>query len=154
MKKQGCIFCSIVAGEAPSHQIWADDQHIAFLSIFPNTEGFTVVIPKSHEHSYFADTSDETLTSFILAAKQVAKKIDAAFPDVGRTSLIFEGFGVDHLHAKLVPMHGTSGDEWMKRASSEKKFFSEYPGYISSHDSERADDAALAKLAERIRTAS
>lgn len=153
MRKNDCIFCQIVAGEASSHTVWEDENHVAFLSIFPNTQGFTVVIPKNHENSYFADTSDETVTNLVLAAKKVAKRIDTAFPDVGRTGLIFEGFGVDHLHAKLVPLHGTVADEWRQHRSDERRFFETYPGYISSHDSERADDAALAALAERIRNA-
>jgi histidine triad (HIT) family protein len=43
-----CIFCKIVKGKAPAHKIWEDKKHLAFLSIFPNTEGFTVVITKKH----------------------------------------------------------------------------------------------------------
>lgn len=41
-----CIFCQIVEGKAPCHKVWEDEHHLAFLSIFPNTDGFTVVIPK------------------------------------------------------------------------------------------------------------
>ena len=44
-----CIFCQIVRGEAPAHRIWEDDQYLAFLSIFPNTEGFSVVIPMHYK---------------------------------------------------------------------------------------------------------
>ena len=43
-----CIFCQIVEGKAPCHKVWEDEHHLAFLSIFPNTDGFTVVIPKKH----------------------------------------------------------------------------------------------------------
>lgn len=42
-----CLFCGIVAGTTPAHVIWEDNQHLAFLSIFPNTPGTSVVIPKS-----------------------------------------------------------------------------------------------------------
>lgn len=37
-----CIFCQIVEGKAPCHKVWEDEHHLAFLSIFPNTDGFTV----------------------------------------------------------------------------------------------------------------
>ncbi len=47
-----CIFCQIVEGKAPCHKVWEDEHHLAFLSIFPNTDGFTVVIPKKHYPSY------------------------------------------------------------------------------------------------------
>ena len=71
--------------------------------------------------------------------------------DVGRTGLLFEGFGVDHVHAKLFPMHGTKDmAKWQPIASHHKKYFEQYEGYISSHDCEREDDEVLAKLAQKI----
>ncbi|RME53847.1 HIT family protein [Candidatus Woesearchaeota archaeon] len=149
-----CIFCKIVKGDVPCHTIWEDEKHLAFLSIFPNTDGFSVVITKEHYPSYAFDLPDDVLCGLVAAAKKVAKKIDRAFDDVGRTGLIFEGFGVDHVHAKLFPMHGTANmKEWKPIESKQRVFFRTYPGYISSHDYERADDAHLAKLAEVIRRA-
>jgi histidine triad (HIT) family protein len=149
--ENGCIFCKIVAGKAPSHTIWEDSEHIAFLSIFPNTEGFSVVIPKAHYSSYLFDLPDEIVTKLILAAGKVAKLLDAKLDDVGRTGMIFEGFGVDHIHAKLFPMHGTKSNVWTHHKSSVDKYFDTYEGYISSHDYKRTDDAVLAELAKRIR---
>lgn len=146
-----CIFCKIVAGEAPAHKIWEDAEHLAFLTPFPNTEGFTVVITKDHHPSYVADLNSETRSKLIDAACAVAKKLDAAFTDVGRTGVMFEGFGVDHIHAKLFPMHGTNSDEWKKRSSHEEKYFEQYEGYISSHDAARTEEDALKKVAEKIR---
>ncbi len=147
-----CIFCNIVRGEAPCHKIWEDDKHLAFLSIFPNTDGFSVVITKEHYSSYAFDLSDAVLKDLICAAKKVGKLIDKNLPDVGRTGLIFEGFGVDHIHAKLFPMHGTADMKtWKPLHSRQDKFFTVYEGYISSHDCSRADDATLAALARKIR---
>lgn len=66
--------------------------------------------------------------------------------------MILEGYGVDHLHAKLFPMHGTGEDSAFKKISSRMdKFFDRYEGYLSSHDCTRADDSALAELAAHIR---
>jgi hypothetical protein len=66
--------------------------------------------------------------------------------------MIFEGFGVDHVHAKLFPMHGTAElQEWRQMNSDVDKYFDEYEGYISSHDGELADADALAHLADSIR---
>lgn len=148
---QDCIFCKIVTGEGPSHKIWEDEKHLAFLSIFPNTEGFSVVITKEHFPSYAFNLPDGTLSDLVLAAKKVAKLIDSKLEDVGRTGMIFEGFGVDHMHAKLFPMHGTKTDEWKQHKSSVDKYFEHYEGYISSHDYKRADDEDLAALAKKIR---
>ena len=146
-----CIFCKIVKGEAPSHKIWEDQNHLAFLTPFPNTPGFTVVIPKAHHGSYIFDVPEQVMLDLVKAAKQVARVLDTGLDDVGRTGMIFEGFGVDHLHAKLFPMHGTKMDQWKAVHSKVDIFFEKYEGYISSHDYKRADDAWLAALAEKIR---
>lgn len=151
---QDCIFCKIVKKEAPAHVIWEDDKHIAFLSIFPNTDGFTVVATKEHKPSYAFENDDKTLTDLVLATKKVALLLDKAFEDVGRTGMFFEGFGVDHLHSKLFPMHGTANmDEWKPIESDMETFFDVYPGYLSSHNAGRADDKKLAEIADKIRRA-
>jgi len=147
-----CIFCKIVNNEVPAHVIWEDEKHMAFLSRWPNTEGFSVVITKEHKPSYAFDNDDEVLTKLTLAAKKVGKLIDAAYEDVGRTGMIFEGFGVDHLHAKLFPMHGTGSDaEWKQRKSNIDTYFDNYEGYISSHDSKEVSDDELASVAQKIK---
>lgn len=144
-----CVFCEIARGTAPAHVFWESDRHMAFLSIYPNSLGVTVVIPKLHFCSYAFAQNDEVLTGLVLAAKKVAGLLDAALPDVGRTAMIFEGYGVDHLHAKLFPLRGTgNGSEFKKISSSVGKYFHCYEGYVSSHDWLRADDQQLAMLAQ------
>lgn len=148
---ENCIFCKIARGEMPSHKIWEDEKHLAFLSIFPNTEGFSVVITKKHYGSYVFDLDDQVLSDLMVATKKVAKLLDEKLTDVGRTGLIAEGFGVDHAHTKLFPMHGTKDmSKWQPIESRQNIYFEKYPGYISSHDAARAEDADLAKLAKRI----
>jgi diadenosine tetraphosphate (Ap4A) HIT family hydrolase len=146
-----CIFCKIARGEAPCHKIWEDDRHLAFLSIFPNTEGFSVVIVKEHHSSYVFDLPESVMIGLIVAAKKVAKLLDSKLEDVGRTAMIFEGFGVNHIHAKLFPMHGTTRDTWERHPSNVDKYFDKYEGYVSSHDYRRAEDEDLAELAKKIR---
>ena len=136
-KKDDCIFCRIAAGESPCHKIWENEKHLAFLTIFPNTEGFSVVITKDHQPSYLFDLDDEVMIGLVRAAKETAKLIDSKLEDVGRTGMIFEGFGVDHIHAKLFPMHGTKDmGEWKPIESKglSDLYFDTYPGYVSSHD--------------------
>ncbi|MBI2128786.1 HIT domain-containing protein [Candidatus Woesearchaeota archaeon] len=150
--EENCIFCKIVKGESPCHKIWEDKKHLAFLSIFPNTEGCSVIITKQHYSSYPFDLPDYVLKELIMATKKAAKLLDKKLEDVGRTAMIFEGFGIDHVHAKLFPMHGTANmKEWRPIKSDVNKYFKKYEGYISSHDYARADDKALEKLAKKIR---
>lgn len=150
---ENCIFCKIVKGEASCHKIWEDGKYIAILSIYPNTPGFTVVISKEHKPSYVFANDDITISELTIVAKKVARILDATFDDVGRTGMFFEGFGVDHLHAKLFPMHGTKMDKWEPIESGDKvnTFFDKYPGYLSSNSSERADDKQLSELADKMR---
>ena len=147
-----CIFCAIAAGQAPCHRVWEDEKHLAFLSIFPNTKGFSVVITKRHYPSYAFDLPDSILSELVLAAKRVGRLLDRKLEDVGRTGLILEGFAVDHAHAKLFPMHGTRMAQWRPLSRPADKYFHAYEGYISSHDYQRAGDADLAALAQRIRS--
>lgn len=150
---QDCIFCKVVSGEIPAHVIWEDDKHIAFLDIFPNTDGFTIVATKDHHPSYIFAVDDETTTELTLAAKKVGQLLDAAFDDVGRSGLMFEGTGVDHLHAKLFPMHGTAGleEEWKQHSSEESPFYENYPGFITSNTGPKADQKHLENIAKKIR---
>jgi histidine triad (HIT) family protein len=151
-----CVFCKIVKGELPSHKIWEDYKHLAFLSIYPNTDGFTVVVTKEHKPSYAFDNDDETLKGIVLATKKVAKLLDKAFEDVARSGMFFEGYGVDHLHSKLFPMHGTAEIKgWQQMESEEMRdvYFDKYQGYLSSHSGNRVDDKSLSEIAENIRNA-
>ena len=147
---QDCIFCKIVSGEAPCHKVWEDERHLAFLSIFPNTEGFTVVITKEHQPSYVLALPEDVMLDLFKAGATVATLLGQKLDDVGRTGMIAEGFGVDHAHLKLFPMHGTKTKEWEPIKSKVDKYFEKYEGYISSHDYKRADDEHLSELAKRI----
>jgi diadenosine tetraphosphate (Ap4A) HIT family hydrolase len=153
MHQTDCLFCQIAQGSVPCHEVWSSPTHLAFLSIFPNTEGVTVVIPREHYGSYLFDQSEAVVSAQILASQQAAAVLDQYFADVGRCGVVFEGFGVDHLHTKLFPLHGTADmKEWQKiESQTNKDFYDRYPGFISSHDSHRVEDQKLAELAAKIR---
>lgn len=154
-KNNDCVFCKIIAKEFDTLGLFWEDEHFtAFLSIDPNTEGFSVVVPKSHYGSDVLKMPDETLAQFVLAAKTVAEILERAFPDVGRVGLIMEGTGIDHAHIKLAPMHKT---EWMKRGewkqvpSHREDWFDAYPGWLSSAGGPMADPEKLKELAKKLR---
>jgi len=147
-----CIFCKIIRGDEPCHRIWEDKKHLAFLTIYPNTLGSTVVVPKKHLSSYAFAQSDADLSNLVIATKKVALLLDQALEDVGRTGMFLEGYEIDHLHSKLSPMHGTgSSSDFTHVEPTYGPFIEKYQGYLSSHDCERADDIELSNLAKRIR---
>lgn len=145
-----CVFCQIVTGQSQSHVVAEDEHFLAFLSIFPSTPGNTVVIPKRHLGSCVYEQDDEVILGLMRFTRGVARKLDAYF-GTARTAIIFEGYGVNHLHAKLIPLHGTQPGEWQARHSKMKYYMTEYDGYIVSADGPRGDDAQLGTLAEEIR---
>ena len=146
---EDCLFCKIVRGESPIHKIWEDEEHLAFLSIYPNTLGASVVIPKKHFDSYAFHLPDDELAKLTIKSAIVGRLLDASFDDVGRTAIIYEGFGINHVHAKLFPLHKTKG-EWKPIHTDYNKYFDHYEGYVSSHEY-HGPNPDLAKLAEHIR---
>ncbi len=154
-KDNKCIFCQIANRKFKTPGIfWEDENFMAFLSIYPNTKGFTVVIPKQHFDSDVLAMPNDILTKFVLAAKKVAQILIEYFDDVGRVGLIMEGTGINHAHIKLFPMHGTGymkQGKWKQIHSRNNKYFTEYEGYISSNDGPRADDTEIKRLANDLR---
>lgn len=155
-KDNKCPFCEIAAGRLYTPGIfWEDENFMAFLSIDPNTEGFSCVIPKKHYGSDIMKMDSSTLQQFILATKDVSAILENTFEDVGRVGIIMEGTGIDHAHIKLVPMHGTpelKRGEWKQYLSNKEFYFKEYEGWISSGSGPRANDEELEKLKEKIKS--
>ena len=149
-----CIFCEIVSGRFDTPGIfWQDNEFMAFLSIDPNTKGFSCVIPKTHFGSDVLKIPDDVLQKFILASKKVAFILENYFDDVGRGGVIMEGTGIDHAHIKLVPMHGTESlkkGKWQQFLSGKEFWFEKYEGWISSGGGPMADTDKLKELANQI----
>ncbi len=150
-----CVFCKIIDKTIPTPGIfWEDDKFMAFLSTWPNTKGFTVVVPKDHHTSDVLNMEDGDLSEFVLAGKTVSDILKNYFEDVGRVGLIMEGTGIDHAHIKLFPMHGTGHmkrGEWKQYHSKNNTYFDAYDGHISSNDGPEADTEELSELARELR---
>jgi histidine triad (HIT) family protein len=150
-----CIFCEIATGNFSTPGIfWEDAKFMAFLSIDPNTNGFSCVIPKQHYGSDVMKMPDNVLQEFIIASKKVAQILEDYYSDIGRVGVVMEGMGVDHAHIKLVPMHGTEylkNGEWKQPLNTEDQWFDNYPGWISSAGGPMANMDDLKKLAENIK---
>ena len=107
-----CIFCQIVAGQAPKAVVDETDRHLAFLSIFPATELATVVIPKDHQPSDFSRVDPAVVSDLVQAAQVVARRLSAADSEIERCVLTFEGLEVSHLHVNLLPLRTTDRTAW------------------------------------------
>ena len=78
------IFSKIIAGEIPSYKCAENERFYAFLDINPVAKGHTLVVPK-HEVDYLFDLDDDELAAMTIFAKRVAKAIQAAYPQSGRS---------------------------------------------------------------------
>lgn len=145
---QRTIFDDIVEGKMKAWKVWEDEKFLAFLTPFPNTPGFTVVIPKQNPGDYIFSIDSTLYDEFMHAVRTVANLLEKAF-DTPRVALIFEGTGVAHVHAKLVPLHGDLAgqtDVWSK----ETEFYEEYRGWLTTAEGPKMDDARLDEIQAKI----
>ena len=148
--QQPTIFDKIVDGSIPSWKVWEDGQYLAFLTPFPNTSGFTVVIPKTNPGDNYLNVDDVAYTGTLLAAKKVAQLLQKAF-GVARVGLVIEGEGVPYLHVKLIPMHGDLSNTGGH--TDHEEFFEQYRGYLTTINGPKMSSAQLDQIQAKIRQA-
>lgn len=158
-KDNKCIFCEIVKGNIPCFSFWEDKKYMAFLAIDPNTEGMSVVIPKKHFEANPLVLPDNELKNLIIAARKSAQILEKYFKDVGRVGFIIEGMGINHIHVKLSPMHGTGQLKkgvWKQFLSNHKDnpWYPRYDGFISSVGGPMANPQKLKTLSRKIKNKS
>lgn len=124
------LFANIIRGtEHPQWRIWEDESHVAFLTPYPNTPGFTVLVPRRHLGSDIFALGEEEYKGLVGAAWTVGRGLMEAL-GVGRCGMVFEGLEVDYAHVKLVPVYGEGSEG---EDDGEREVFREvYPGYVSS----------------------
>jgi diadenosine tetraphosphate (Ap4A) HIT family hydrolase len=108
-----CVFCAVVAGEAPAVRVFEDDDYLAFLDIRPFTRGHTLVIPKRHTVD-LTDTPAETLAGMLAVGQRIARASRASGLHAdGNNLAINDGRAafqsVFHIHLHVVPRR--SGDK-------------------------------------------
>lgn len=104
------IFHKIANKEAPAYIIAEDDNHLAFLDIFPSHYAQTVVIPKAYTTSRFSEANQEIMQSTVTFAQKVAKQLEHKLEGVLRVQVVIEGFEIDYFHIKLIPAYTIPDD--------------------------------------------
>ena len=100
------IFSKIVSGDMPAFKVAEDENHLAFLDVFPLAYGHVLIIPKEETDYIFDIASDEYLKLFRFA-KQVAKAMDKVIV-CKRIGIAVIGLEVPHAHIHLVPLNNVS----------------------------------------------
>jgi histidine triad (HIT) family protein len=123
-----CVFCAIVAGDAPAIRIYEDDGYLAILDIRPIVRGHTLVFPKHHTVD-LTDTPPDTVADMTRIGQRIAKaaRISELQAD-GNNIAINDGKAafqsVFHIHLHVAP-----------RRSGDKLSFAK--GLIVRHDADR-----------------
>lgn len=100
------IFSKIVSGDIPAFKVAEDDNHLAFLDIFPLAKGHVLVIPKKETNCIFDIATDEYLALWKFAQK-IAKGMEKVIP-CKRIGVAVIGLEVPHAHIHLVPLNNVS----------------------------------------------
>lgn len=129
------IFAQIIRGDAPCFRIYEDDDVLAFLDLFPQSFGHTLVIPKRATARNLLEIEPDTLCTLALAVQKVARVVvDELKPD-GVQLMQFNGAPggqtVFHIHMHIVPRYADQG--------------------LGNHAQGKADPAELERLAARLR---
>uniref|UniRef100_A0A146P7J7 Isoaspartyl peptidase/L-asparaginase n=2 Tax=Fundulus heteroclitus TaxID=8078 RepID=A0A146P7J7_FUNHE len=142
-----CLFSRIVRGEQQQWRVWEDGQHVAFLTPYPNRPGLTVVVPRKPLSSDVFRLYDPDYKALILATYKVAKLLQEGMEALN-VALIFEGFEIDHAHAKLIPLLPSPVGKMAPELQPE--YFQTYPGFVSSLDGLPADAKSLENIHLKI----
>lgn len=95
------LFTRIITGEIPSYRIYEDAYTYAFLDIFPQRLGHTLIVSKI-EVDHFADVPEPYYSAIFQTAKMLSPAIQQA-TGCTRVCTMFIGYEVPHCHYHLVP---------------------------------------------------
>ena len=103
----GNIFAKILSGAAPCARVFEDAHALAFLDLFPQSRGHTLVIPKGVEARNLLDMPTTQLGPYMERVQIVARGLVRALTPDGLIVTQFNGAPagqtVFHLHFHLSP---------------------------------------------------
>jgi histidine triad (HIT) family protein len=101
-----CVFCAIVAGEAPAKIIDQDAYTVAFMDINPWRRGHALVVPRRHYENLLEIEPDALAKTFATAQRLAARMQDR----LGAERVVLwnscgeaAGQVVMHFHAHVIP---------------------------------------------------
>lgn len=120
---EACIFCAIVAGDAPAQIIDSDEHTVAFMDINPATRGHALVVPRAHSRDLM-EISDEDLARVNAAARRLARRMADTLDPAPDGFNVLNSCGaaawqtVFHFHVHVVPRYADDPLElpWVPKA--------------------------------------
>lgn len=101
------IFAKILRGDMPSVKVWEDDDVLAFMDVFPQSEGHVLVVSKTSTARNILEIEPEALSRLMAAVQRTARAVEKALRPEGLSLMQFNGEAggqtVFHLHFHIVP---------------------------------------------------
>jgi histidine triad (HIT) family protein len=101
------IFAKILRGEIPSVKVWEDEHVLAFMDVFPQSEGHVLIIAKQSQARTLLEIEPEVLARLTAALQRTAKAVEKALKPDGISVMQFNGDAggqtVFHLHFHIIP---------------------------------------------------
>jgi len=103
------IFAKIVRGDMSCIKVYEDGVIFAFMDIFPQSEGHTLVIPKKTKATMLFDIGVDDLKELIAGVQKIAKAVNRALKPDGVRVVQFNGEPagqtVFHIHFHIIPIY-------------------------------------------------
>ncbi len=103
------IFAKILRSEIPAERVFEDGDVLAFMDVFPQSRGHTLVISKTSKARNLLEIERESLCSLMRGAQRVTKAVRAALEPAGIIITQFNGAPagqtVFHLHVHIIPRY-------------------------------------------------
>lgn len=128
-----CIFCDILDGTRPSHILYEDASHIAFLDKYPIDVGHSLVVPKEHHERITDMTVNAVGDLFSVVPKIAGAILQATGADafsLGQNNGRAAKQIIPHVHVHIIPRYNHKGTIWTKRAISNENELSVLAGKI------------------------
>ena len=101
------IFAKILRGEIPKVTVWEDDAVLAFMDVFPQSEGHVLIISKTSTARTLLEIEPDVLATLIAATQRTARAVEKALSPDGFSIMQFNGEAggqtVFHLHFHVIP---------------------------------------------------
>lgn len=95
------LFSRIISWEIPSYKLYEDEYTYAFLDIFPQKPGHTLIVPKV-EIDHFSDVPEPYYSAIFQTAKKLSKAIEKA-TGCARICTVFAWYEIPHAHYHIIP---------------------------------------------------
>ena len=112
LSNDDCIFCKIIAKEIPSKVLYQNNNTIAFLDIFPISQGHTIVIPKKHYTNLETipiNELHEVMGTVKIVSNLIYKNLKIDGYNILQNNYKAAGQVINHFHIHIIPRSNADG---------------------------------------------